>query len=66
MDHSTRVTEAVAVTVLALSNGLGIERLAEPGAVPDDLLGHVLQALQPQVIESPVIESPALDAPPSP
>lgn len=39
--------EAIAGAVLALATGLGIERLAEPEAVPDDLLGRVLQVLQP-------------------
>ena len=39
--------EAIASTLLALQNGLGIERLVEPSAVRDDLLGTLLQALQP-------------------
>lgn len=39
--------EAIATTILALSHGLGVERLVDPGAVPDDLLGRLLQALQP-------------------
>lgn len=34
--------EEVAVTLLALSNGLAIERLADPSAVPDDLFGRLL------------------------
>ena len=39
--------DAIASTLLALQNGLGIERLVEPAAVRDDLLGTLLQALQP-------------------
>lgn len=39
--------DAIAATLLAMQNGLGIERLVEPGAVRDDLLGTLLQALQP-------------------
>ena len=40
--------EAVASAVLALSYGLGVERLTDPTAVPDDLFGRLLQALQPE------------------
>ncbi|MGI8721019.1 MAG: TetR/AcrR family transcriptional regulator [Geodermatophilaceae bacterium] len=39
--------DQLATTVLALSNGLAIERLIDPDAVPGDLLGRILQILQP-------------------
>ena len=39
--------DELAVTVLALSNGLSIERFADPDAVPEQLLGRILQILQP-------------------
>jgi AcrR family transcriptional regulator len=32
----------VATAVLALANGLGMERLIDPDAVPDDLLGRII------------------------
>jgi AcrR family transcriptional regulator len=38
--------DALATTILALSNGLAIERFADPDGVPEQLLGHVLQILQ--------------------
>jgi AcrR family transcriptional regulator len=37
--------DIIAVTVLALTNGLAIERIADPQGVPDDLLGQLLRAL---------------------
>jgi AcrR family transcriptional regulator len=37
--------DTIAVTVLALTNGLAIERIADPQGVPDDLLGQLLRAL---------------------
>ena len=37
--------DQVALAALALSNGLSIEELSDPGAVPDELLGHVLALL---------------------
>lgn len=37
--------EEMATVLMALSNGLAIERHADPGAVPDDLLGRVLTLL---------------------
>ncbi|MEV7429660.1 TetR/AcrR family transcriptional regulator [Nocardioides sp. NPDC092400] len=33
---------SMATLLMALSNGLAIERLVEPGSVPDDLMGQVL------------------------
>jgi AcrR family transcriptional regulator len=36
---------ALATIILALSNGLAIERLTDPDAVPGDLLGRVLENL---------------------
>ncbi len=38
-------SEQLATVILALSNGLAIERYPNPAAVPDDLLGKVLQVL---------------------
>jgi len=38
--------DALAITILALSNGLAIERFTDPEAVPDKLLGRILQILQ--------------------
>jgi AcrR family transcriptional regulator len=38
--------DALATTILALSNGLAIERIADPDLVPDQLLGRILQILQ--------------------
>jgi AcrR family transcriptional regulator len=37
--------DEMATVLMALSNGLAIERHADPGAVPDDLLGRVLTLL---------------------
>jgi AcrR family transcriptional regulator len=37
---------SIAVTLLALSNGLAIERFIDPDAVPDVLLGTILNTLQ--------------------
>jgi AcrR family transcriptional regulator len=37
--------EEVSILVLALSNGLGIERLIDPAHVPSDLFGRALQRL---------------------
>jgi hypothetical protein len=37
---------SIAVTLLALSNGLAIERFIDPDAVPDALLGTILNTLQ--------------------
>ncbi|NHC22908.1 TetR/AcrR family transcriptional regulator [Nocardioides sp. IC4_145] len=36
---------SVATLLLALSNGLAIERMTDPAAVPDDLMGRVLALL---------------------
>jgi AcrR family transcriptional regulator len=44
--HAGLDADALAVTVLALSNGLAIERFTDPEAVPDQLLGRILQTLQ--------------------
>ena len=47
-DHPlwSRLTpDAIAVTMLAISNGLALERIADPDGVPDDLLGRIIQAL---------------------
>ena len=38
--------DALATTILALSNGLAIERFADPDLMPDQLLGRILQTLQ--------------------
>ena len=38
--------DAAATTLLALSNGLAIERYIDPDAVPDQLLGRILQLLR--------------------
>ena len=38
-------SEELAIAVLALSNGLALERLTEPESVPADLLGRLLQRL---------------------
>lgn len=38
-------SEEAAVVILALSNGLAIEGLLDPQAVPDDLFGRVLARL---------------------
>lgn len=43
--------ETVATTILALSQGLGLARLVDPAAVPDSLLGRLLQTLQAQVMQ---------------
>lgn len=48
--------EAVASAILALSNGLAIEQIASPGTVPDDLLGRLLQALQPVEFQEPAAQ----------
>jgi len=45
--------DALAVTVLALSNGLAIERVTDHDAVPDDLLGRILSRLLPASEPSP-------------
>ena len=37
--------DSVAVTVLALSNGLAIERIADPDGVSDQLFGQLLRTL---------------------
>lgn len=37
--------DELAVTLLALSNGLAIEQLTDPAAVPDDLFGRLLERL---------------------
>lgn len=37
--------ETIALVVLALSNGLAIERIADPEGVPDDLFGILLSSL---------------------
>ena len=47
-DHPlwTRFTpDAIAITMLAISNGLALERIADPDGIPDDLLGRIMQAL---------------------
>lgn len=43
--HPGLDSEAAAVLVLALNNGLAIEEFTDPGTVPHDLFGTVLQAL---------------------
>jgi len=37
--------DELATTILALSNGLAIERFTDPAAVPEELLGRILQIL---------------------
>ncbi|HEY3485150.1 MAG TPA: helix-turn-helix domain-containing protein [Ilumatobacteraceae bacterium] len=37
--------DTLAITVLALTNGIALERLAEPNGVPEDLLGQLLGSL---------------------
>ena len=37
--------ESLTVVLIALSNGLALEALPDPGAVPDDLLTRVLADL---------------------
>jgi AcrR family transcriptional regulator len=47
-DHPlwTRFTpDAIAITMLAISNGLALERIADPDGVPDDLLGRIMRSL---------------------
>lgn len=44
---------SVAVTVLALSNGFAIEYLADPGNVPDDLMGSVLARVMDVSADTP-------------
>jgi AcrR family transcriptional regulator len=44
--HNGLDVASIAVMLLALSNGLAIERFIDPDAVPDALLGSVLNALQ--------------------
>jgi len=42
----TRFTpDAIAITMLAISNGLALERIADPDGVPGDLLGRIMQSL---------------------
>lgn len=43
--ESPFTVEELAVTFLALSNGLALERLTDPDAVPDDLLPRLLERL---------------------
>jgi len=38
-------TDQLATTLIALGNGFAIDLLADPDAVPDDLLGHAIAAL---------------------
>ncbi|MFI5782839.1 TetR/AcrR family transcriptional regulator [Nocardia sp. NPDC051570] len=38
--------DALATAAIALSNGLAIERLTDPAAVPDDLFGRILHQLR--------------------
>jgi AcrR family transcriptional regulator len=38
-------TDQLATTLIALANGFAIELLADPDAVPDDLVGHAISAL---------------------
>ena len=40
--------DEVVTLILALSNGLAIERLTDPETVPDDLFGRLLSALPPR------------------
>jgi hypothetical protein len=42
--HSIPVDE-LALAAMALANGLAFEEVADPGAVPDELLGKLLAAL---------------------
>ena len=44
-DRSGLDAVSIAVTLLALSNGLAIERFIDPEAVPDALLGTILESL---------------------
>jgi AcrR family transcriptional regulator len=41
-------SEQLALTAMALANGLAFEELSDPGAVPDELLGHLLALLLAQ------------------
>jgi AcrR family transcriptional regulator len=45
-DRNGLDVDSIAVTLLALSNGLAIERFIDPDAIPDALLGTILNALQ--------------------
>jgi AcrR family transcriptional regulator len=45
--------ESTAVTILALSNGLAIERLIDPGAVPTTLFGTILGMLEVRSAHEP-------------
>lgn len=45
-DHNKLDASSLAVTLLALSNGLAIERFIDPDAVPDALFGTILDTLQ--------------------
>ena len=42
---ATLPTEQLATTLIALANGFAIDLLADPDTVPDDLLGHAIDAL---------------------
>jgi len=44
--HSGLDPDAQALTLLALSNGIAIERFIDPDTVPDALLGQILQLLK--------------------
>ena len=61
-DHPlwTRFTpDAIAITMLAISNGLALERIADPDGIADDLLGHIMQALlQPQAPTGSRVDDP--------
>ena len=45
-DRNVLDADSIAVMLLALSNGLAIERFIDPDAIPDALLGTILNALQ--------------------
>jgi AcrR family transcriptional regulator len=44
-NEATLPPEQLATILIVLANGFAIERLANPGAVPDDLFGHAMGAL---------------------
>lgn len=43
--------ESAGAAIVALADGLALQRLADPGAIPDDLLASMLGALLPAVTE---------------
>jgi AcrR family transcriptional regulator len=50
--------EQVGAAVVALADGLALQRLADPKATPDDLLASLLEALIPALINDAARESP--------